>query len=324
MIKVIVADSSAVVRSIEKQIFSLNQDFEFLASVGDGKSLLEACRLLHPDLVVASNDIPEINKVLNSILLKEKCRVILLDSSENKSDFPKLSKPDFVSMSKIKMEDFLSSVKSLYLTINYKSSQKTVSSVDNDFKVILIGVSTGGPKSLKMLLSDLGKDFPLPILVTQHIDTTFDKSMVSWINKTVKIPTTLAEDREPLENGHVYFAPADCHLTLKKVHDKVEICLDKSEPVNFLRPSVDKMFESAVNIYKDGCLGILLTGMGNDGTAGCGKIKAAGGYVIGESEETCVIFGMPKSAFDAGVVDQMLPLYEIGNRVKSLVKGGNK
>ena len=137
----------------------------------------------------------QFNKVLNSILLKEKCRVILLDSSENKSDFPKLSKPDFVSMSKIKMEDFLSSVKSLYLTTNYKSSQKTVSSVDNDFKVILIGVSTGGPKSLKMLLSDLGKDFPLPILVTQHIDTTFDKSMVSWINKTVKIPTTLAEDR---------------------------------------------------------------------------------------------------------------------------------
>jgi two-component system chemotaxis response regulator CheB len=94
--------------------------------------------------------------------------------------------------------------------------------------------------------------------------------------------------------------------------------------INFLRPAVDKMFESAASVYGSGCLGVLLTGMGSDGTEGCRKIKNAGGYTLGESEETCVVFGMPKSAQDAGLIDEMLPLYEIGKRIKALLKRRHK
>lgn len=333
MIKVITADSSAVIRSVEKQIFSLTQDFEFLGSVGDASSLLEKSKTCHPDLIISSNDILDLNKTLKEISQTEKSQIIILDNnSSEKNSFlgvSNMEKPDFISMSPKKMEDFVHSIKTLYILSSNKQSEVGFNKFSYDssiffkpkpFEVLLIGVSTGGPKTLQSLLESLGQDFPLPILITQHIDSTFDKNMVSWLNKTLKISASLAEQGEVVKKGHVYFAPADCHLTVKKLDNQVYIRLDKSEPINFLRPAVDKMFSSAAEVYKQGCLAVLLTGMGSDGTVGCEKIKKAGGFTIGESEETCVIFGMPKSALEAGVIDEMLPLYEIGNRVKEITQ----
>lgn len=332
MIKVIFADSSAVIRSIEKQIILSDADFEFLTSVGDGFSLLEKCNSLHPDLVVCSSDIPELKKTIRKIKLNAKQIVILKEHTREENLFlgiPEMEKPNFISMSPQKNGDFIDALKKIYHEYG-KHKQGNITRVSRlssctsvklrPFKVLLIGVSTGGPKSVQLLLESLGKDFPLPILITQHIDTTFDRNMVSWLNKTINLPVCLAENNTALEKGHVYFAPADCHLTLKASDNNIFINLDKSAPVNFLRPAVDKMFTSASEIFQDSCLAVLLTGMGTDGTIGCSRIKKVGGYTIGESEETCVVFGMPKAAFDAGVIDEMLPLYEIGKRVKSLVQ----
>lgn len=333
MIRVITADSSAVIRSVEKQIFSLTQDFEFIISVADAPSLLEKTKTHHPDLIISSNDILDLNKVLKEISQTEKTQIIILENNPSeKSNFlgaANMEKPDFISMSTKKMQEFLQSIKTLYVLSSNKQGDGSLNKFPYDsniffkkkpFDVLLIGVSTGGPKTLQSLLESVGKDYPLPILITQHIDSTFDKNMVSWLNKTLKISASLAENGEVLKSGHVYFAPADCHLTLKKIDKKVYIKLDKSEPINFLRPSVDKMFASAAEVYGQGCLAVLLTGMGSDGTVGCEKIKKAGGFTIGESEETCVIYGMPKSALEAGVIDEMLPLYEIGNRVKEITQ----
>ena len=143
--------------------------------------------------------------------------------------------------------------------------------------------------------------------------------MVSWLDKTVDLSVSLAEDGVVPLSGHVYFAPADNHLVLTKEKGDVKIVLDKSEPINFLRPAVDKMFSSAAEVYGENCLALLLTGMGNDGTEGCKAIKKSCGYTIGEAEESCVVYGMSKSAYEAGVIDEMLSLELIGKRVNELV-----
>ena len=111
------------------------------------------------------------------------------------------------------------------------------------------------------------------------------------------------------------------HFTgLIKEKNQIKMILDPSAPVNFLRPSVDKMFESAANLYGAKCLALLLTGMGNDGVNGCKAVKNVSGYTIGESEESCVVYGMSKSAFEAGVIDEMLSLESMGQRIKQLVE----
>lgn len=333
MIKVISADISALTRSVEQQIFALNQDFKLLATVSDANSLIEKCKNLKPDLVLCSSDIPNLKNALKILFFDLKLKIILLkeNSTKNKKfwGITEIEKPNLISMSPKDIKNFFCELKKNYTDstkqekmlpiCELKQEKKNLQPKKSKFDILLIGVSTGGPKSIQILLDSLGKSFSLPILITQHIDTSFDKNMVSWLNRTVNIPTTLAKDGELLKSGCAYFAPAECHLTLKRVDEKVYIKLDKSEPINFLRPAVDKMFESASKVFGNGCLAVLLTGMGTDGTKGCKEIKKVGGYTIGESEETCVVFGMPKSAYDAGVIDEMLPLYEIGNKIKQLV-----
>ena len=337
MLKVISADLSAVICSVEKQIFSANPSFEYLGSAKDANSLIEKSTTLHPDLVICSSDIPDLKNAIRIISKELKTQIVILtvNSSDkiNLTGILEIPKPNFISMSPKESGDFVLDLQKKCFTTNLLKKEKTEKdssyepfsiSGKEDFKILLVGVSTGGPKSVQTLLESLGENFPLPILITQHIDTTFDKNMVSWLNKAVNIPSALAEDREILKKGHAYFAPADCHLTLNVEKNDVLIKLDKSAPINFLRPAVDKMFESAASVFGSGCLGVLLTGMGSDGTEGCRKIKNAGGYTLGESEETCVVFGMPKSAQDAGVIDEMLPLYEIGKRIKVLLKRRRK
>lgn len=337
MLKVVSADLSAVICSIEKQIFSTNSSFDYLGAAKDAKSLIEKCTTLHPDLVICSSDIPDLKNAIRIISKDLKTHIVVLsvNPSEkmNLAGVLEIPKPNFISMSPKESGDFVLSLQKKCFDTNLSKKEEEkkefiyesfFSPEKEDFKILLVGVSTGGPKSVQTLLESLDENFPLPILITQHIDTTFDKNMVSWLNKTVKIPTALAEDKEILKKGHAYFAPADCHLTFAIEENEVAIKLDKSAPINFLRPAVDKMFESAASVYGSGCLGVLLTGMGSDGTEGCRKIKNAGGYTLGESEETCVVFGMPKSAQDAGLIDEMLPLYEIGKRIKALLKRRHK
>ena len=328
MIKIITVDASAIIRSIEKQIFSSCKDFNFLSSVSDYESLISDCKKNIPDIVIISSDIDDLKKSVKTLTTELNIPVVIFKSenysSQGWNSVTEIDKPDFVSMSSKKINDFLTEFCLICKNLIDKSkcsfykNDNVILPKKNDFKILLIGVSTGGPKSLKTLLESFDKDFPVPILITQHIDYNFDKNMVAWLDSEVSIPVSLAMDGLIPQNGHAYLSPADCHLTLEKKDDNIVIVLDKGPPINFLRPAVDKMFTSAAEIYKEKCVSVLLTGMGNDDTDGCKKIKSFDGYTIAESEETCVIYGMPKAAYDAGVIDEMIPLYEIGNKINQL------
>lgn len=348
MIKILIADLSAVVRTIEKQIFSSYPNFELISSCSDANLLLEDCRKLYPDLILCSADIPDIRNAIKEISEELHIVTVVMNTSLTSSILfygaTEIQKPEFISMSKKDTDDFVNKLLQIYRFSNVlfdkniseiKKAEIKMSEIKQEslnekcqsesnqkshrFNALVVGVSTGGPKTLQLLIRSLGKDFPLPVFITQHVDSSFDKNMVSWLDKTVEKTVCLAEDGVIPLPGYVYFAPAESHLVFKKENGNVKIVLDKSEPINFLRPAVDKMFFSAAEVFGENCLALLLTGMGNDGTEGCKSIKKSCGYTIGEAEESCVVYGMSKSAYEAGVIDEMLSLELIGKRIKELV-----
>jgi len=178
--------------------------------------------------------------------------------------------------------------------------------------IIVIGASVGGPRTLRTILKDLPRNMSCPILLVQHLNAFFLESFVKSLNSACKIEVRTAKNGESLRPGIVYVSPGELHmeLTLKGTDPVVRIF--KGEPVNYCIPSIDVLFFSAARIYRDKTLGVLLTGMGRDGVAGLGTIQKLGGKTIAESEETAVLYGMPRNAKEQGVADMILPDYKIG------------
>lgn len=175
--------------------------------------------------------------------------------------------------------------------------------------IVALAASTGGPAALHQILGDLPAGFPTPILVTQHIARGFTGGMVRWLDGAGAVRVKLAVDGETLRTGFAYVAPDDCHLTLAP--DRT-IALSTAGSVDGHRPSASEMFRSVGGTFGPNALGVVLTGMGRDGTAGLEAMHRSGGTVWAQDEPSSVVFGMPKSAIDAGVADRVLPLDSIG------------
>ncbi len=183
--------------------------------------------------------------------------------------------------------------------------------------IIVIGSSTGGPRTLKTILKKIPRDFPSPILIVQHMDAFFLKRFAESLNDLCKIPVKIPEDGESIRSGCVYLSPGARHTKIYLKNNLPCIKIFEGGPVNFCIPSVDVLFFSVVEVYKNHILGIILTGLGEDGAAGLETIKSGGGNTIAESEETCVVYGMPKAAVERGAAKLILPSYEIfGHMIK--------
>ena len=182
--------------------------------------------------------------------------------------------------------------------------------------VVAIAISTGGPAALHTLLSGLPGDFPVPILVVQHITKGFVEGLAAWLNTGSSLRVKVAENGEQLVAHTMYIAPDDRHLG---VSSKGTIMTSGAPPVRGFRPSGTFLFESVANVYGASAVAVIMTGMGNDGLDGLRAIRAAGGRIVAQDEETSVVFGMPGSAINAGLSDIVLPLaaivVQLGNRV---------
>ncbi|MCS6960214.1 MAG: chemotaxis-specific protein-glutamate methyltransferase CheB [Pseudanabaenaceae cyanobacterium SKYGB_i_bin29] len=178
----------------------------------------------------------------------------------------------------------------------------------DSIKIIAIGASTGGPQAVGKILCQLPKDFPLPILCTQHISIGFLDGLVNWMNQECQLRVKIAEVGEELQPGIVYYAPDQFNLEVSK-YGKIIL----SPPYEMERhcPSVNVMFRSVALNYGSACMGILLTGMGDDGAQGLQTIALAGGVTVAQDEEGCAVFGMPKAAIDLGVVQHTLKIEAI-------------
>lgn len=182
-------------------------------------------------------------------------------------------------------------------------------------KIIVIGASVGGPRTLRTILSEIPKNFPVPILVVQHLNHLFMRQFATSLKNICKANVKIGMNNEEIKSGIIYLSPGDMHMQVIVKDNKPCIRTYEGEPVNFCRPSVDVLFFSTARVYKEKTLGILLTGMGTDGASGLKAIKQEGGKTIAESEETSILYGMPKAAAESGAADLILPNYKIVDEI---------
>ncbi|MGA7833519.1 MAG: chemotaxis response regulator protein-glutamate methylesterase [Terracidiphilus sp.] len=189
--------------------------------------------------------------------------------------------------------------------------------------MVLIGVSTGGPVALAKLLPAIPRDIGVPILIVQHMPPIFTKALADSLAAKCAVRVREAIHGESPEANTVYIAPGGRQMRLAAGAGNQPIVeLTDDPPENNCRPAVDYLFRSAANRFPGRSMAVILTGMGSDGTLGLRLLKRHGCYVIAQDEASCVIYGMPKAAVDAGVTDVVLPLESIAGRITSIVKGG--
>ncbi|MFD2613023.1 protein-glutamate methylesterase/protein-glutamine glutaminase [Paenibacillus gansuensis] len=189
-------------------------------------------------------------------------------------------------------------------------------------KLVAIGTSTGGPRALNQVLSELPADFPAPIVIVQHMPPKFTHSLAERLDKNSQIAVTEASEGEELQTGKAYIAPGGWHLLIvKQTAGSYRVKLTKDEPRNGHRPSVDALFDSLLPIAEDLEMhAVVMTGMGSDGAKGMKALKEAGiRTAIAESEETCIVYGMPRAAVETQCVDYILPVTEIPRKLTELL-----
>lgn len=184
--------------------------------------------------------------------------------------------------------------------------------------LVMIGSSTGGPQALFEVIKSFS-DFDVPIVITQHMPATFTKLLAEHISTNTGVPAQEGAEGMTLENGQVYVAPGGKHMTLERESTFVKIRINDGPPENFCKPSVDPMFRSAIALYGNKILAVMLTGMGNDGLQSSKELVEKGGRLIAQDQETSIVWGMPGAVAQAGICSQVLPLKEIGPWVRRAV-----
>src|SRR5688500_13849312 len=174
--------------------------------------------------------------------------------------------------------------------------------------IVVIGISTGGPQGLKVVIPRLPADFPVPIAMVMHMPVGYTEMYARSLNDLSAVTVTEAQDEQVLLPGTAYLAPAGRHLTFRRSGSAVVTRLDVRPLDTPHRPSVDVLFHSAAEVFDSRVLGVVMTGMGNDGREGSAWIKARGGAIFAEAEESCVVYGMPRSVVEAGLSDGVFPL----------------
>jgi two-component system chemotaxis response regulator CheB len=186
--------------------------------------------------------------------------------------------------------------------------------------IIVIGASVGGPRTITTILKELPRTLKVPILIVQHLSSHFTEAFVDNLDIECDLKVKVAKNGETLHPGVCYIAPGDNHMEID-VENKIPFLkIYKGTPVNFCMPSIDVLFFSAARVYKGRTMGIILTGMGSDGVEGLGAIKSSGGNTIAESEETSILYAMPKFAAEKGFADWKLPNYKIAEKILGFAK----
>jgi two-component system chemotaxis response regulator CheB len=190
--------------------------------------------------------------------------------------------------------------------------------------VVGIGVSTGGPNALAEVIPLLPADLAVPVLIVQHMPPMFTASLAEHLHKRSKVPVREAREGEPLLAGHVYIAPGGKHMVLRRAGEAGGhiIGLNENPPENSCRPSVDVLFRSLAAQYDGNLLAVVMTGMGSDGCEGVRAMKRKGCHCLTQSEESCVVYGMPMAVDEAGLSDEKVPLARLAARITHLVQNG--
>lgn len=347
MKNILVVDDSAFMRKIITDIIEKDKELNVIDTARNGIEAIDKLENLNVDLVTLDIEMPILNGIetLKKIKDKHKNLPVLMVSNLTKQgaeltlkaleigavDF--ITKPNniFKVNSEEKSKEIVNKIKAIIYSkpnINIKLNKKNVCCQQNNVykynkvkNIVGIGCSTGGPRALQEIISQINSNINAAILIVQHMPKGFTKSLADRLNNISNICVKEAENGEYLQNGYCYIAPGDKHLVVINSNDKIEIRLKDGGPVSGHKPSVDKLISSIADLKDIKKIGVMLTGMGSDGAKGFKKLSESGSYNIGQNEETCIVYGMPKSAYKIGAIDIELPLHNIVNEIEKKLEG---
>jgi two-component system chemotaxis response regulator CheB len=347
---ILIVDDSALVRQTFLSIFEQEGDFE-IVTAPDPIFAMKKMEKQRPDVIVLDVEMPKMDGLtfLKKIMENDPIPVVICSSLTYKGsekalealelgaveviEKPKLGTRQFLEEAKTRIVDSvraaagIKKIKTAVPSNAFKVSPKLTAdavlslpkggNVGKTETVIVVGASTGGTEALKFFLESLPDKMP-PILIVQHMPKHFTKAFADRLNKTCKLEIAEAKGGETLRRGLVYIAPGDSHMLLKRQGTKYMVEVKEGPLVCRHRPSVDVLFRSAARYAGNNAIGIIMTGMGDDGARGMAEMKETGAKCIAQDEATCVVYGMPKEAVKRNAVDFILPLDGIGKKLVSL------
>ncbi len=350
-IRVLIVDDAVVVRKMLSDTMNDDPEIEVVGTASNGSICLQKIPQVNPDIISLDIEMPEMNglealekirekwpdlPVIMFSTLTQKGATATLDSlSKGATDY--VAKPSKATsldegielikkglIPKIKalcneaagleIPESLPKPKPIVVQPDDPQNLKGIKKFHR-IDVVAIGVSTGGPNALAALMPSFPANFPVPIVIVQHMPPNFTKLLADRLNSKSEVTITECKSGEILLPGHAYIAPGDYHMYIEQNKDDVVAFLNQGPPENSCRPAVDVLFRSVAKIFGRNALAVVLTGMGQDGLHGCEHIQSRGGQVIVQDEETCVVWGMPGFVVKAELADKIMPLDKIAEDV---------
>ena len=345
--KVLVADDSAFMRTALTRMIESEPGLKVVGTAQSGEEALEKIVTLRPDVLTLDVEMPGLNglQTLRRIMQEHPLPVIMVSSLTQKGAETTLEalaigafdyvpkQQSYVTLDIVKIrDDLVSKIKAAVESARRKPAAKAAAApATNQSKanrntlaappaVIALGTSTGGPKALQEILPLLPEDLPVGVLIVQHMPRGFTAPFARRLDNLCHISVREAADSETIEPGVVYIAPAGQHMTVaRRTAQKVSIHLSQLPEPTLHRPSVDVMMLSVAEVFRASCMGVIMTGMGADGVHGMKAIADAGGFTLGQDEASCIVYGMPRSCAEAGVLQRVVPLTQIPEQIMQAV-----
>ncbi len=343
-IRVLVVDDSAFMRRIIKEMLNSNPHIEVIDTARNGIEGVEKAMALSPDVITMDIEMPGMNglEAIDEIMKKRHIPIIVFSSLSSEGaevTLEALDKgaADYVckNISKSVLDvmhmknELIGKVKAV-ASIPKKDNRDDAIPRDRNFchivehtekiELITIGASTGGPKALQEILPAIPENINSAIIVTIHMPPDFTRAFADRLNVACKLPVREAEDGERLEPGAVLVSPGGIHTKIRKNGFACAyVKMDKQPEDAIYKPSIDVTMETAAECYRAHVLGVILTGMGHDGTEGIRAIKRKGGVAVVQDEASCTVYGMPRSVVEAGLADRVVPLEKIPHEIVRLV-----
>jgi len=336
--RVVVVDDSAYVRKVMKEMLSRSPFLEVAGTARDGQDALDVVAKLQPDVVTCDLIMPGMDGVefIRRQMASKPVPIVIVsvaaESSERVLSGLDAGAVDFVqkptALATDRMfdmaDDVIATVKAaaaapvgrLRPASNGAAAvEYTPSLRANRYDIVVIGASTGGPQGLKDLVPRLPANFPVPIAIVLHMPIGYTAAYAERLNDASGLTVVEASDNEEVRPGVVFVAPAGRHLMFYRDGASVRTRLEVSPLDTPHKPSVDVLFQSAADVYGDRVLGVVMTGMGDDGRAGAAWIKARNGSILTEAEDTCIVYGMPRAVVEAGLSDLSIPLDRMADTI---------
>lgn len=339
-VRVLVVDDSALMRKLIPQILATDNAIEVVGTAMDGNFGLKKIEELKPQVITLDLEMPGMGglDMLREIMRRHRLPVIVVSSHSTQGAsvtlqalslgaFDFVAKPtDVTSRMQESGQELIAKIKAAAHSRGIQISdlpepirREKARSVSNRqaTKVIAIGVSTGGPQSLQYVLSQLPADFPGCIVVVQHMPEGFTEMFARRLNECSALSIKEAQSGDALHGGRVLICPGSKHLKVKRLPLGDVAVLSEEARVNGHRPSADVLFKSVAEEFGSRGVGVIMTGMGDDGAHALGLIKAAGGTTIAQSEQSCVVFGMPKAAIERGHAMRIVDLQNMASMLQA-------